>query len=99
MSRHLVWYAEQCNTALVVAVLTVLFLFPDRNDQSPVLVRRSDTRLPYGSQDRMQPMDHGCTSSFDQLHTSVARTSCFSTPQLCHSLSDLVKRGWGFLSR
>ncbi|KAG0695452.1 hypothetical protein GWK47_026888 [Chionoecetes opilio] len=41
MGKHLAWYAEQCNTAVIVAVLTVPFPFPDRDDQPPFPVRRN----------------------------------------------------------
>ncbi|KAG0730340.1 Thioredoxin domain-containing protein 11 [Chionoecetes opilio] len=41
----------------------------------------------------MQPADHGLTPSFEELRTDITNTSCLSTPQLCYSLSDFVKRG------
>lgn len=32
VGKELVWHTEQCNTAAVVAILAVPFLFPDRDD-------------------------------------------------------------------
>ncbi len=51
----------------------------------PFPVRRNGTRLPYGSQDSMQPTDHGWASSFEQLRTDVAHTRCLSALQPCYS--------------
>ncbi|XP_050712596.1 axoneme-associated protein mst101(2)-like [Eriocheir sinensis] len=54
-----------------------------RNDQPPLPFRRNGTRLPYGSQNRIQPSDHVLTSSLEQLSTDVTDASrCLSTPQL-----------------
>ena len=56
--------------------------------------------MPYSSQDSMQPTDHGFNPSFEQLYTDDTETSCLSTPQLCHSLFDIINGGggWSFLS-
>ncbi|KAG0711536.1 hypothetical protein GWK47_020434 [Chionoecetes opilio] len=46
----------------------------------------------------MQTAIHGLTPSFEELRTDITDTSCLSTPQLCYSLSDFVKRGCGFVN-
>lgn len=46
----------------------------------------------YGSQDCMQSLDHGCTSSIEHLYSYVSSTSCLSNPKACHNLSDLISK-------
>ncbi|KAG0718422.1 hypothetical protein GWK47_007690 [Chionoecetes opilio] len=93
--RHLNPFAVALST-MIGAISAVSII--DRDDQPPFPVRRNGTWLPHGSQDSMQPADHGLTPSFEELRTDITNTSCLSTPQLCYSLSDLVKRGCGFIN-
>lgn len=39
----------------------------------------------------MQTVNHGRTSNFDELRTEITDIRCFSAPQICHSLFNLVK--------
>lgn len=66
MGKHVTWHTEQCNAAVVFAVMIVLFPFPflGKHDQLPFSVKRNGTRMLYGSQYHMQPTDHNLTSSF-----------------------------------
>ena len=61
-SEHLAWYAEQCNAAMVATVLTVPFPLLERDDHTLQQVRGNGTRLPDGSQDRVQTTSHGITA-------------------------------------
>lgn len=84
-------------TGLSYLTLMVSCTFPDGSDQSPFLVKRNGTRLPYSSHDHIQPVDHGCSTIFEQLCTDVKSIGCLFTPERCHSLNDFVARGWGFI--
>lgn len=57
-----------------------------------LMVRRNDTKLIYGSQDQIYAMDHGASLA------DVPNTSNFFLSQPCYSLSDLIRRGWGFVN-
>lgn len=46
MSEHSARHTEQYNAAVIVAVLSVPFPFPGRDNQSPFSVEGSDTKLP-----------------------------------------------------
>ena len=99
VSEHLTWYAEQRYTTIVVAVLTVSFPFPDKDNQPLFSVRRNGTWIPYINQNTMQTTDHALASRFEQLHTDVTNASCLSTPQTCHRLFVLMKRGYSFVNK
>lgn len=55
-------------------------------------------RLPCVSQGHMHPTHHGFISSVGQLCISAADIRCLSTPQVCHSIFDFVKRGRAFVA-
>lgn len=70
MSEHLP-STEQCNTMVIITVLSVPFPFPDRDNQRSFPFKTNATRLPNGRQDCMQPTDHDFTPGFQYLHTVI----------------------------
>lgn len=62
------------------------------------LRRNNSTVLPNGSNDCLPPIDVSLTQLWAALHSLSQGNSCLCIPQLCHILSDLVKRGWTLVS-
>lgn len=94
MEKDLAWHAEQYNTLVFVAVLTAPYPFAGKDEKDSFPVRRNGIRLPYNSQDGMQPHE-----SWPHLQLSAAlhlwgkHQLPFSFLQHYYSLSHLIKRG------